>query len=63
MATGGRDGYVRVWDPRQQDAPVAALEPTDPAKVLLAASAGILLALHLHYSLTRGRYMSSVGRS
>lgn len=27
LATCGRDGCVRVWDVRQQDAPVAAFEP------------------------------------
>lgn len=29
IATGGRDGAVRVWDVRQADAPVAAFEPAD----------------------------------
>eukprot|EP00003_Mantamonas_plastica_P000726 TRINITY_DN1055_c0_g1_i4.p1 TRINITY_DN1055_c0_g1~~TRINITY_DN1055_c0_g1_i4.p1 ORF type:complete len:267 (-),score=88.87 TRINITY_DN1055_c0_g1_i4:329-1129(-) len=29
IVTGGRDGCVRVWDPRQDDAPVAELEPED----------------------------------
>lgn len=27
IVTGGMDGCVRVWDPRQRDAPVAAFEP------------------------------------
>ena len=27
LVTGGRDGCVRVWDPRQKDAPVASFEP------------------------------------
>jgi hypothetical protein len=27
--TGGRDGAVKVWDPRQKDEPVASLEPKD----------------------------------
>eukprot|EP00879_Flechtneria_rotunda_P029635 GHRR01032065.1.p1 GENE.GHRR01032065.1~~GHRR01032065.1.p1 ORF type:complete len:344 (+),score=65.23 GHRR01032065.1:305-1336(+) len=29
LVTCGRDGCVRVWDVRQQDAPVAAFEPAD----------------------------------
>ncbi|CAH1400146.1 unnamed protein product [Nezara viridula] len=29
IVTGGRDGFVRVWDPRQKDKPVVAMEPTD----------------------------------
>jgi WD40 repeat protein len=29
IATGGRDGAVKIWDPRQRDAPVASLEPKD----------------------------------
>eukprot|EP00877_Chromochloris_zofingiensis_P007606 jgi/Chrzof1/3099/Cz12g11200.t1 len=29
IATCGRDGCVRMWDIRQQDAPVAAFEPAD----------------------------------
>ncbi|PNW72329.1 hypothetical protein CHLRE_16g672600v5 [Chlamydomonas reinhardtii] len=33
LATCGRDGCVRVWDVRQQDAPVAAFEPADPNNV------------------------------
>ena len=30
IVTCGRDGRVCVWDPRQRDAPVAALEPETP---------------------------------
>jgi len=33
VATCGRDGCVRVWDVRQQDAPVAALEPGEGQQV------------------------------
>lgn len=33
IATCGRDGCVRVWDVRQDDAPVAAFEPADPAHI------------------------------
>lgn len=29
IVTGGRDGRVCVWDPRQHDAPVAAFEPPE----------------------------------
>lgn len=29
IATGGRDGAVKIWDPRQRDVPVASLEPKD----------------------------------
>jgi hypothetical protein len=29
LVTCGRDGCVRVWDVRQEDAPVAAFEPAD----------------------------------
>ena len=29
IATCGRDGCVRVWDPRQESAPVAAFQPSD----------------------------------
>ena len=31
LVTAGRDGAVRVWDPRQRDAPVAAFEPAPSA--------------------------------
>ncbi|KAK9804057.1 hypothetical protein WJX73_000030 [Symbiochloris irregularis] len=33
VATGGRDGCVRVWDARQQDAPVVAFEPDSGSQV------------------------------
>lgn len=33
VATGGRDGAVRVWDTRQHDAPVAAFLPEAASKV------------------------------
>jgi hypothetical protein len=33
VATGGRDGAVRVWDTRQHDAPVAAFLPKAASKV------------------------------
>lgn len=33
IATCGRDGCVRVWDVRQQDAPVAAFEPADTGNI------------------------------
>ncbi len=33
LVTCGRDGCVRVWDVRQQDAPVAAFEPADPTNI------------------------------
>jgi len=29
IATGGRDGCVHVWDPRQPDRPVASMEPEE----------------------------------
>lgn len=29
LVTGSRDGRVKVWDPRQADAPVAVLEPAE----------------------------------
>eukprot|EP00899_Mesostigma_viride_P010662 jgi/Mesvir1/19598/Mv09896-RA.2 len=32
IATGGRDGRVCVWDPRQKSAPVAVFEPADAAQ-------------------------------
>ena len=32
IATGGRDGRVCVWDPRQRDAPVACFEPKASAQ-------------------------------
>jgi WD40 repeat protein len=31
IATGGRDGCVHVWDPRQRDRPVASMEPEEGA--------------------------------
>jgi len=33
IATGGRDGCVHVWDPRQRDSPVASMEPEPGAPV------------------------------
>jgi hypothetical protein len=33
IATGGRDGAVHVWDPRQQDRPVASMAPDEGAPV------------------------------
>uniref|UniRef100_A0A7S2QTR2 WD repeat-containing protein 92 n=1 Tax=Chlamydomonas chlamydogama TaxID=225041 RepID=A0A7S2QTR2_9CHLO len=33
IVTCGRDGCVRVWDVRQQDAPVAAFEPADSSNI------------------------------
>ncbi len=33
VVTCGRDGCVRVWDIRQQDAPVAAFEPADSSNI------------------------------
>ena len=33
IATGGRDGCVHVWDPRQKDRPVASMEPEEGAPV------------------------------
>jgi len=32
IVTGGRDGCVRVWDPRQKNVPVAEIEPADNQK-------------------------------
>lgn len=32
LATGGRDGAVKVWDTRQASKPVVALQPTDPTR-------------------------------
>ncbi|XP_076032932.1 dynein axonemal assembly factor 10 [Oratosquilla oratoria] len=29
LVTGSRDGYIKVWDPRQKDKPVVNIEPTD----------------------------------
>lgn len=31
IATGGSDGFVRVWDPRQHDKPVACIAPSSSA--------------------------------
>jgi len=31
IATAGRDGAVKIWDPRQRDVPVASLEARDEA--------------------------------
>jgi len=31
IATGGRDGCVHIWDPRQKDRPVASMEPEEGA--------------------------------
>jgi WD40 repeat protein len=33
IVTGGRDGCVHVWDPRQKDRPVASMEPEEGAVV------------------------------
>jgi WD repeat-containing protein 92 len=33
LVTCGRDGCVRVWDTRQEDAPVAAFEPSDTENI------------------------------
>lgn len=33
IATGGRDGAVHIWDPRQKDIPVASMTPDDGAPV------------------------------
>lgn len=38
LVTCGRDGCVRVWDVRQEDAPVAAFEPADTTNVRCAAA-------------------------
>ena len=32
IVTGGKDGCVRVWDPRQKGVPVAEIEPEDDHK-------------------------------
>jgi WD40 repeat protein len=42
IVTGSRDGCVRVWDPRQKDVPVAALEPGEgePARDCWSVSFG-----------------------
>ncbi|KAK7603791.1 hypothetical protein V9T40_003790 [Parthenolecanium corni] len=32
IVTGSRDGYVKVWDPRQKDKPVAIMESVDDVK-------------------------------
>lgn len=32
LVTGSRDGAVKIWDPRQPQRPVVALNPADPAK-------------------------------
>ncbi|CBY34720.1 unnamed protein product [Oikopleura dioica] len=32
IVTGGKDGCVRVWDPRQKNVPVAEIEPEDGQK-------------------------------
>ena len=32
IVTGGKDGCVRVWDPRQKGVPVAEIEPEDDQK-------------------------------
>ena len=39
LLTGGRDGIVRVWDPRQQD-PVVSLEPAEQAPDCWAVAFG-----------------------
>jgi hypothetical protein len=36
LVTCGRDGCVRVWDVRQEDAPVAAFEPADTNNIRCA---------------------------
>lgn len=36
LVTCGRDGCVRVWDVRQEDAPVAAFEPADSNNIRCA---------------------------
>ncbi len=33
FVTGGRDGAVKVWDPRQPDAPVAEMSPDEGSEV------------------------------
>jgi WD repeat-containing protein 92 len=33
LVTCGRDGCVRVWDPRQESAPVAAFQPSNKENV------------------------------
>ena len=42
IVTGGRDGCVHVWDPRQPDGPVASMEPEEgaPARDCWAVSFG-----------------------
>jgi hypothetical protein len=37
IVTCGRDGAVRMWDVRQQDAPTAAFEPADTNHIRCAA--------------------------
>ena len=39
LVTCGRDGCVRVWDVRQQDAPTAAFEPSDTGAIRWAGGA------------------------
>jgi WD repeat-containing protein 92 len=38
IATCGRDGCVRLWDPRQENAPVAAFQPTNKENVRYLSS-------------------------
>lgn len=43
LVTCGRDGCVRVWDVRQEDAPVAAFEPADSNNIRCV---GLTVLLH-----------------
>lgn len=38
LVTAGRDGCVRVWDVRQESAPVASFEPSDSENIRCALS-------------------------
>lgn len=48
LVTCGRDGCVRVWDVRQEDAPVAAFEPSDTENARCALCAFAPAVLHKH---------------
>jgi hypothetical protein len=65
LATCGRDGCVRVWDVRQEDAPVAAFQPADSSNVrsVAAAAAPTTAARHGHSLIVVGCLVLTVASS